>query len=61
MDRDAAEAGLAMLDLGGDFADGVMAFEGKWLGAETFATFDKRAAQLIEAQGGSARLLTAPA
>jgi predicted nucleic-acid-binding protein len=55
------EAGLALLEAGGDFADGVIAFEGNWLGAETFVTFDKRAARLIQAQGGSARLLTAPA
>jgi hypothetical protein len=32
-----------MLDAGGDFADGVIAYEGKWLGAETFVSFDKKA------------------
>src|ERR1700761_649016 len=32
MDRASAEAGLAMLDAGGDFADGVIAFEGRRLG-----------------------------
>jgi len=53
------EAGLAVREAGGDFADGVIAFEGRWLGAETFITFDKQAAHLIEAQGGSARLLSA--
>jgi predicted nucleic-acid-binding protein len=53
----AAEAGLALLDAGGDFADGVIAFEGNWLGADTFVSFDKKAVKLIEAQGGSARLL----
>ncbi len=57
VNRPAAEAGLAMLDAGGDFADGVVAYEGKWLGADTFASFDKRAVKLMEAQGGSARLL----
>lgn len=56
--RPAAEAGLAMLDVGGDFADGVIAYEGSWLGAETFVSFDKRAVKLLEAQGKAARLLT---
>src|SRR5438067_9633789 len=31
--RPAAEAGLAVLDEGGDFADGAIAYEGTWLGA----------------------------
>ena len=57
----AVEAGLAMLEAGGDFADGVIAFEGKLLGADTLLTFDKQAARLIESQGGSAHLLTAAA
>src|SRR3954447_288834 len=34
VDRPAVEAGLAMLDAGGDFADGAIAYEGSWLGAE---------------------------
>ena len=54
----AAEAGLALLDAGGDFADGVIAYEGSWLGADAFVSFDKKAVKLIEAQGGSARLLS---
>jgi len=29
------EAGLAILEAGGDFADGIMAYEGNWLGGET--------------------------
>ncbi len=57
VNRPAAEAGLTMLDAGGDFADGVIAYEGRWLGAETFVSFDKKAVKLIEAQGDSARLL----
>jgi len=57
VNRPAAEAGLAMLDAGGDFADGVIAYEGKWLGANTFVSFDKRAVKLVEAQGGLAHLL----
>jgi predicted nucleic-acid-binding protein len=57
VNRPAAEAGLAMLNVGGDFADGVIAYEGNWLGADTFVSFDKRAVGLLEAQGKSARLL----
>jgi len=58
VNRPAVEAGLAMLDAGGDFADGVIAYEGSWLGAETFVSFDKEATRLLAAQGGSARLLS---
>ncbi|QWG18018.1 type II toxin-antitoxin system VapC family toxin [Bradyrhizobium sediminis] len=56
--RPAAEAGLAMLDAGGDFADGVIAYEGNWLGADIFVSFDKNAVRLIEAQGRSTQLLS---
>jgi predicted nucleic-acid-binding protein len=55
--RPAVEAGLAMLDAGGDFADGVIAYEGRWLGAETFVSFDKKAVEMLKAQGVSARML----
>lgn len=54
----AAEAGMAVLQAGGDFADGVIAYEGNWLGADTFVSFDKKAVSLIEAQGKSAKLLS---
>lgn len=57
VDRQAVRAGLVVLDAGGDFADGVIAHEGRWLGADTFVSFDKRAVQLLLAQGGTARLL----
>ena len=56
--RPAVEAGLALLEAGGDFADGIIAYEGSWLGAETFVSFDKKAVRLMEAQGESARLLS---
>jgi predicted nucleic-acid-binding protein len=55
-DRPAAEAGLRLLEAGGDFADGVIAFEGRRLGAETFVTFDTAAAALLGAQGVAARV-----
>jgi predicted nucleic-acid-binding protein len=57
VNRPAVEAGLAFMDAGGDFADGVIAYEGSWLGAKTFVSFDKRAVKLMDAQGQSARLL----
>ncbi len=46
VNRPAAEAGLALLDAGGDFADGVIAYESHWLGADTFAPFDNKAVKL---------------
>jgi len=57
MNRPAVEAGLSMLEAGGDFADGVIAYEGNWLGGETFISFDKKAVALLAAQGPLARLL----
>ena len=55
--RPAVEAGLSVLDAGGDFADGAIAYEGNWLGGESFVSFDKRAVTLLKAQGQSARVL----
>jgi len=55
--RPAAEAGLVQLEAGGDFADGVIAFEGSQLGAETFVSFDKKAVRLLAKSGEAARLL----
>ncbi|MBF7013689.1 type II toxin-antitoxin system VapC family toxin [Novosphingobium resinovorum] len=50
-DLGAVEAGLAMLEAGGDFGDGAIAHEGKWLGGETFVSFDRKAIALLEGQG----------
>ncbi len=55
--RPAVEAGLALLDAGGDFADGAIAYEGSWLGSDTFVSFDKTAVKLMKTQGEAARLL----
>ena len=57
MNRPAVEAGLSALDGGGDFSDGVIAYEGEWLGAEEFVSFDSKAVSLLQAQGRRARLL----
>ena len=40
MNRPAIEAGLGFLQAGGDFADGAIAYEGNWLGADTFVSSD---------------------
>src|SRR5712672_2676689 len=56
VNRPAAEAGLTLLEAGGDFADGVIAYEGSWLGAEIFVSFDKKAVKLMDKQGKPARL-----
>ena len=58
MNRPAVEAGLSALDAGGDFADGAIAYEGEWLGAEEFVSFDSKAVSLLQAQGNRARLLS---
>ena len=57
VNRPAVEAGLSVLEAGGDFADGAIAYEGSWLGGETFVSFDKKAVALLTAAGQSARLL----
>ena len=57
VDRPAVEAGLALLDRGGDFADGVIAHQGYELGGEIFVSFDKKAVGLVEEVGEAALLL----
>ena len=52
-------AGLALLQSGGDFADGVIAFEGELMGGQEFVTFDKAAAKLLKQQKRKVRLLKA--
>ena len=61
VNRPATEAGLSVLEAGGDFADGVIAYEGAWLGAETFVSFDKKAVSLLASQGRRTKLLAAKA
>jgi predicted nucleic-acid-binding protein len=57
VDRPAVEAGLAVLDTGGDFADGVIAFTGRQMGGTVFASFDRKAVALIAASGGKTHQL----
>jgi predicted nucleic-acid-binding protein len=58
VNRRAAELGLAVLDAGGDFADGAIAYEGAWLGGETFVSFDEKAVTVLSRQGEAARVLS---
>lgn len=58
VNRPAVDAGLTVLRAGGDFADGLIAYEGGWLGGETFVSFDKKAVALLSQQGQQARLLS---
>ncbi|HRD95367.1 MAG TPA: type II toxin-antitoxin system VapC family toxin [Rubrivivax sp.] len=50
-------AGLAVLEAGGDFADGAIAYEGELLGGPEFVTFDQQAARLLKAQKRKVRCL----
>jgi len=58
VDRPAVEAGLSVLEAGGDFADGVIAHDGRWLGGETFVSFDVQAVKLLARSGQTTQLLT---
>lgn len=57
MNRAAVDAGIQLLRSGADFADGIIAYEGRWLGGETFVSFDKNAVQALVTNGQKARLL----
>jgi predicted nucleic-acid-binding protein len=57
VDRPTVAAGLSMLEAGGDFADGAIAYEGRWLGAEMFVSFDRKAVEMLRKKGQSVRLL----
>lgn len=57
VNRPAVDAGLAILKAGGDFADGLIAYEGAWLGGDTFVSFDKKAVSLISKHGQQTKLL----
>ncbi len=57
VDNAAVAAGLKVMDAGADFADGVIDYEGRWLGGEVFVSFDKKAVELIAGQGRKTKLL----
>lgn len=54
-DRSTVEAGFTMMELGGGFADGAIAHEGRRMGGEVFVSFDRKAVQLLKASGVSAQ------
>ena len=56
VNRLAVDAGLNVLKAGGDFADALIAYEGEWLGGDTFVSFDKQAVALLASQGRAASL-----
>ena len=56
-DERQARAALTVFEAGGDFADGLIAHEGRWLGGKVFASFDRKAVALIAGQGEQAPLL----
>ena len=53
VNRPAVDAGLAEFHAGGDFADGLIAYEGKWLGGDTFEgrLIDRKARTAGQATG----------
>jgi predicted nucleic-acid-binding protein len=55
-DRPAVDAGLSVLRAGGEFADGVIAWQGAAMGGEILVTFDREAARLLIAVGMEARV-----
>lgn len=57
VDDAAVAAGMDAMDAGADFADGVIAYEGRWLGGETFVSFDKKAVEVVVKQGMKTKLL----
>lgn len=58
-DREAINAAIAFVRAGGDFADGMVEYQGRRLGGQTFVTFDRKAASLIRRLGRESRLLAA--
>ncbi len=59
LNRSAVEAGLQVLESGGDFADGAIAYEGMYLGGEIFVSFDRKAVNLLKRHGYETKLLHA--
>ena len=51
VERDAVAVGFAFFEAGGDFADGIIAYDGRRLGGDVFASFDRKANLLARKQG----------
>lgn len=46
-DRPAVSLGIKSLEAGGDFADAVIAYEGRLRGAQEFVSFDREAVKIL--------------
>jgi predicted nucleic-acid-binding protein len=57
LDSAALDSGLKMMEAGADFADGVIAYEGRRLGGDEFVSFDQKAVSALLKLGVRARLL----
>jgi predicted nucleic-acid-binding protein len=57
VDRAALEAGLEAMRSGADFADAVIAYEGRMAGGDVFVSFDRKAVAAVAKQGMKAELL----
>jgi predicted nucleic-acid-binding protein len=57
VNRPALETGLTVMAEGGDFADGMIAYEGAWLGGDTFVSFDRKAVKALSHTGLPSQLL----
>lgn len=57
IDFETVEFALEILRDGGDFADGVIAYQGHLLGGDTFMSFDRKAVHLLQKHGQTAVLL----
>ena len=58
VDRALVLHGLAFLEQGGDFADGVIDFSGRMMGGDAFVSFDRKAVRIVAEAGRAARLLS---
>ena len=57
VDRAALEAGVNAMRSGADFADAVIAYEGRMAGGDVFVSFDKKAVAAIAKHGLPTKLL----
>ncbi|MDH2430944.1 type II toxin-antitoxin system VapC family toxin [Pokkaliibacter sp. MBI-7] len=57
VNKSAVEAGLQLFDAGGDFADGIIAYDGRLQGGNTFVSFDKKAVNLLKQLGHTTQRL----
>lgn len=56
VDRAGVQAGITILNAGGDFADGVIAYLGQHAGSDCLVSFDHKTVRLVGKSGISSRL-----